>query len=311
MSLLERVFYFHQEILKDRYPNSRTIAEEFEVSIPTAKRDITYLKDRLQAPLIFNRKHNGYTYEGNDFQLPLDESPRLILFTALLNKLADEAGLGSLKEVEQLQKKLLEMTANGNRRILDVLQVQWIETESFSSEIFEAVMDAFVQKRMLQITYHSLGGKSAERVLAPLQIINYQGRWYLYAYCTLRKANRLFHLGRIKAAKTDKTPLPEDISFDQKSLDTSFGIFQGKAEYITEILFTSTAAEIVKDQKWHKNQQVTTVEEGIILKLPVSDYREIMMKVLQYGKMAQVISPPHLVEHIRKEIDAMKSAYTA
>ena len=45
MSLLERVFYFHQQILEERFPNSRTIADHFEVSVATSRRDIAYLRD--------------------------------------------------------------------------------------------------------------------------------------------------------------------------------------------------------------------------------------------------------------------------
>ena len=53
MSLLERVYSFHQDILRGAYPNTTTLVEQFEISRATAKRDINYLRDRLLAPLAF------------------------------------------------------------------------------------------------------------------------------------------------------------------------------------------------------------------------------------------------------------------
>ena len=47
MSLLERVYFLHQQLTENRYPNSRTLMEEFEISQPTARRDFAYLRDRL------------------------------------------------------------------------------------------------------------------------------------------------------------------------------------------------------------------------------------------------------------------------
>ena len=92
-------------------------------------------------------------------------------------------------------------------------------------------------------------------------------------------------------------------------LGQSFGIFQGKPRYTAEILFTSTAAELVKNQRWHKDQETETVKKGVLLRLPVSDDRELVMKILQYGSMAQVLSPPELIKRLQTEIVAMAENY--
>ena len=78
MSLLERIYFFHDELSRDRYPNSRTLMREFEISLPTAKRDIAYLRDRLLAPLEFNPARNGFYYSDSSFNLPFENTPRII-----------------------------------------------------------------------------------------------------------------------------------------------------------------------------------------------------------------------------------------
>jgi predicted DNA-binding transcriptional regulator YafY len=69
------------------------VAREFEVSVATAKRDINYLRDRLLAPLFWDSRLNGYYYGEEGFSLPFENSPRIVFLLAMLNKLAEEAGL--------------------------------------------------------------------------------------------------------------------------------------------------------------------------------------------------------------------------
>jgi predicted DNA-binding transcriptional regulator YafY len=227
----------------------------------------------------------------------------------MLSKLADEAGLGELQEVKQLEQRLSAMISPDYGTVIDSLQCLWIEIESIDHRIFEIIIEAVVKKQMLALQYSSIGGKSSARTVAPLQIINYQGRWYCYAFCSLRRENRLFHIGRIQSAGLTGVNIPENVALDRSIIGQSFGIFQGKPRYTAEILFTSTAAELVKNQRWHKDQKIEPVENGVLLRLPVSDNRELVMKILQYGSMAKVLSPPELIKRLQTEIIAMADNY--
>lgn len=311
MSLLERLFYFHQEILKEKYPNSTSITEQFEVSLATSRRDINYLRDRLLAPLAFDQKKNGFYYLEEGFQLPFSDSPRIVFLLAMLNKLAGEAGLGRLKEVKQLEHRLAGMITTDYKKIIEALHCRWIEVETIDHRVFETIIEAVVKRCLLLLHYKSVGREEIERTVAPLTIINYQGKWYLHGYCQTRQAIRLFHLSRVAAAVLTDKQIPPGISGDRNNLEQSFGIFQGSPRYQAEVLFTSTAAELVGNQHWHKNQQVERVEEGLLMRLPVSDDREILMKILQYGSMARVISPPELRDRVTSEIAAMAKAYSS
>lgn len=309
MSLLERIFYFHQEVLNNNFPNSSSISEQFEVSIATSKRDINYLRDRLCAPLAYNSKLHGYFYSEGGFRLPFQESPKIIFLLTMLNKLAGEAGLGELAEVKQLEKRLTTMVSGDYEKIIDTLHCQWIEVETIDHLIFETIIEATVKNRIVRLTYRSIGDRKSERAVAPLQIINYQGRWYLYGFCMLRQSNRLFHVARIISSELSKDAIPKEIRLDPDQTGLSFGIFQGSPNYTAEILFTSTAAELVQNQHWHKDQILQEVTNGLLMKLPVSDDRELAMKVLQYGGFAQVLSPPTLVARVRKEVSNMAKMY--
>ena len=309
MSLPERVYFFHQEVQKGHFPNSRTLAAQFETSIATSKRDIVYLRDRLLAPLIYSREKNGYYYNDEGFALPFEDSPRIIFLLTMLNRLAEEAGLGKLPEVKQLEKRLSSMISADYGKLIDRLYCEWIEVESIDHQTFECITEGVIKEKDLKLLYRSLKGESSLREISPQQIINYQGRWYLLAYCHLRQASRLFHIARISKAEMTDKGIPAGTSLDQNLLEQSFGIFKGKPLCHAEISFTSIAAELVRHQHWHKDQEITEMREGVYLRLPVSDYREITMKILQYGSMARVISPPELKDLVQAEIVLMKEQY--
>ena len=117
MSLLERIYFFHDELSRNRYPNSRALMREFEISLPTARRDIAYLRDRLLAPLEYDSRKNGYYYSEDSFSLPFENSPRIVFLLGMLGKLAEETGLSELPEIRQLEKRLSSMVS-GNRDLL-------------------------------------------------------------------------------------------------------------------------------------------------------------------------------------------------
>ncbi len=309
MSRLERIYAFHQRLKNKQYPNATTLIEEFELSRATAHRDISYLRDRLLAPLAFDSSRKGFYYSEEDFSLPFEDSPKLLFLMGLLNKMADEAGLGSLPEMQKLEKRLSELIAPGYEQLMDNVLCQWIEVESLAPAIFETIVETVLRDRLLEIEYCSAEGKISRRTLEPQRLVNYQGRWYLLAYCLLRQDHRLFHMARIETAaggkKRSETPHPAPDSF----LDEAFGIFTGKVRYQAVIAFTGTAAEMVRRQYWHKQQQIDEQEDGITLSLPVNDDREIMMKILQYGAMARVIAPNSLRERVAAEIRKMGLAY--
>ncbi len=309
MSLLERVYSLHLDLLQNRYPNAATLVDRFEISIATARRDIAYLRDRLMAPLAFDHRRNGFYYTESDFSLPFAESPRLTLLLAMLSRFAREAGLRGLPEVVQLEQKLSSMLSDDSSRLLRSLYCEWIEVESIDTGIFAAIIEAVVKQRTLTIDYTGNGAECTSRCIEPQRLCNYQGRWYLLAHCRLRRDLRMFHIARIRRAEPGKEKFAFLPDLEERYLLSSFGIFKGESPETAEILFTGTAAELVGRQHWHREQQLEVLEEGVLLRLPVSDDREIAMKVLQYGSQARVIGPESLQRRVALEIKTMAALY--
>lgn len=309
MSLLERVYAFHQALVAGRYPNATTLIEQFEISPATARRDISYLRDRLLAPLAFDQKKNGFYYTQKDFNLPFAESPKLIFLLAMINKLAGEAGLADLPEIRQLEERLAGLLQSDYQTLMASIFCEWIEVETIDTAIFATIVEGVVGHRVIILSYASVRAETSQRSVEPQRLCNYQGRWYLLAFCRLRQSLRLFHLARIQAATISGEKIASRVAVDDAYLHSSFGIFKGKPLYRARILFTGTAAELVRHQHWHSHQLIEEHPAGICLSLPVNDDREIVMKVLQYGAKAEVLEPAHLRATLSREISRMMECY--
>jgi len=95
---LERFIWFDQEARNGRWPNASIIARQFEVSTKTARRSIDHFRDRLQAPLEYDKTHKGYYYTDASFQLPVARLSQNELLALLISrKLITEASAGSCR----------------------------------------------------------------------------------------------------------------------------------------------------------------------------------------------------------------------
>ena len=68
-SLDFRIQWLHKQIFDERYPNAFRIAEKFSISHRQAQRDIEYLREKMKAPLAYDRSKKGFYYTA-PFSLP-------------------------------------------------------------------------------------------------------------------------------------------------------------------------------------------------------------------------------------------------
>src|SRR4051794_16872868 len=67
---LARIMAIDQALRAGDWPNARTLGLRLEVNPRTVRRDLTYLRDRLGAPVAFDPVKNGYHYTEPSFRLP-------------------------------------------------------------------------------------------------------------------------------------------------------------------------------------------------------------------------------------------------
>ena len=70
--IYERFLWIDTEIRRNAYPNSRTIADHFEISPKTAQRSIDFMRDRFELPLEYSAENRGWYYSEHAFALPAE-----------------------------------------------------------------------------------------------------------------------------------------------------------------------------------------------------------------------------------------------
>jgi predicted DNA-binding transcriptional regulator YafY len=78
-------------------------------------------------------------------------------------------------------------------------------------------------------------------------------------------------------------------------LDSSYGIFTGKADKVAVLRFNELAARWVAEEEWHPGVQNEPQDDGgVILRIPYKHETELVMDILRHGPNVEVLGPASL-----------------
>lgn len=301
-----------------------TLREALEVSPATLKRDIQYLRDRLNAPIIWDRDAGGYRFErdnapaGSQFELPglwfnASEIHALLTMQHLLATLDQSGLLGPhIQPMMARLNGLLGSADNTGEEIRKRVRIIGAGARRMQLHHFEKVGSALLQRKRLLITYRARGkNEITEREISPQRLVHYRENWYLDAWCHLRRELRSFAVDSIIKADLLETPAK---SVSEKTLDevlgTGYGIFSGKKVQWAKLKFTPERARWVAQEKWHPKQKSKFEPDGsYLLEIPYSDDRELVMDILRHGPAVEVLAPPKLRARVSEQVERMQERY--
>ena len=320
MSNNERIYRIDQLLNDRKIVSFQELLDRLEVSPATLKRDLAYMRDRLNAPIVYDKELNGYRFEADSesYELPglwfsAEEIYALLTMQHLLTNL-DSDGLLS-KHIKPLQSRLLAMLEDANSPIEEIqkrVKIEKMGWRKFDLEHFQEVGTALVSRKRLIIGYKSRGkSEDSTREISPQRLIYYRDNWYLDAWCHLKNALRSFSVDAINQVELLETI---SIDVDENELDTElgagYGIFSGKDISWAILRFTPERAKWVANEAWHPNQSGKFLEGGIYeLKIPYSDETELIMDILKYGSDVEVCEPKELIEKLKLELSSTLQKY--
>ena len=121
-----------------------------------------------------------------------------------------------------------------------------------------------------------------------------------------------FYLARIENARPTERRYSIPRDFDpERFFRNTFGIFVGGGKpFRFRVRFSREISEEVRELQFHPQQKIETGPDGeAILELPAESLKEARRFVLGYGRDAVAISPPELVEDLKKETAVLHRAY--
>ena len=324
MGGMERLYQIDQ-LLADRRSVSRAeLQERLGISWSTLKRDMAYLRDRLNAPIVYDRELRGYRYErartriGPQFELPglwfsAAEIHALLTMQHLLVNLDSGGLLGP--QIQPLLARLTSLLGAADNPVEEVqkrIHIQTVGARRFELEHFQVVGSALLHRKRLLIRYHARSkDETTEREVSPQRLVYYRDNWYLDAWCHLRNDLRAFSVDAIRHAEIlDSRAASVPQHELDRELGAGYGIFAGAHVHWATLRFPAERARWVASERWHAQQQSRTLADGSLeLRLPYSDDRELLMDILKYGSDCEVIAPPTLRNRVREALQRALAAY--
>jgi predicted DNA-binding transcriptional regulator YafY len=304
------------------------LMEELGVSRATLKRDLEYLRDRMSAPIVYDRDANGYRFDtqsGNRAQaqheLPgLWFNDREVHALLTMHQLIQELDSGGMlaRHLQPLLDKLHGMLGTSEREAAELMKRVKIVTPArrpVAAKFFEMTGSALLQRRRIEMTYYTRGRKTeSKRIVSPQRLVHYRNTWYLDAWCHTTDGLRRFSLDAIRGgAMLEQKARDVAIKQVEAELDGGYGIFAGASSksQLATLRFAPEAAQWVQHEQWHPAQVAKLETDGsLTLKLPYADATELAMDVLRHGELVKVVAPSALAALVSRRLRAAGDLYT-
>jgi predicted DNA-binding transcriptional regulator YafY len=316
-------FYKIEQLLHDRrFASFEQIQEALGVSRATVKRDLQYLRDRLHAPIVYDRDSNGYHFAAPGRDAPRFELPGLwfnsseILALLTMQNLLEEVQPGLLgPHIAPLQTRLQSLLGSREDAPADIARrIRILHAAKRRSDLkwFELIAATLLKRRRLLIRHWSRArDEETEREVSPQRLVHYRDNWYLDAWCHLREEIRSFAVDAIRHAAPLEQRAKEVARRElDATLSAGYGIFSGAKVQWAKLRFAPEHARWVASEQWHPQQKATTDAAGrYLLELPYSNPTELVMDILRHGSGVEVLAPASLREAVRRELSAALAAY--
>jgi len=306
---LERMLRIHQAIQAGKYPNATKLSAEIEVVVKTIHRDIAFMRDRMNLPIEFDTRRNGYFYTSEVSAFPSLQLTEGELFALCVAEKALEQYRGTsfekplLSALRKMEQSLPDTISINLGELGEAISFRTRAEPILNLEIFDVLAKAVSQRKQLELDYRKAGSAAPEkRVVDPYHLANINGEWFLFGFDHLRKDIRTFVPARIKSAvHTGNTfQRPQGFSLEKRLRD-SFGVHSGDGQFNVVLRFSKNVADYIREKRWHDSQELRELRNGEVeLHLKLSSLIEIQRWVLGWGGDARVLRPAELRESIRK-----------
>jgi predicted DNA-binding transcriptional regulator YafY len=316
---LVRIYEIHSAILQGDYPNCSQLAHNLNVERKTIQRDITFMRDELKLPLVYDEALHGYYYDRDVSDFPIFQTTAEELAGLFLARQALESVRGTT-----LAETLGSIFSKLTRGMLGQIQLAWGDLdEAFSRKAIEQnprdikrfgqIAEAILNQRSISFSYKKLGADHGEpRKVHPLHLGEVEGGWYLIAHDTHRNALRTFALPRISRLKISNIYFNRPKDFNGRAyLGQSFGIWHVAGDHkrhLVRVELRDYAARLAQERRWHPTQELVRLNakaSRVELRFEVGRLEEVMRWVLGFGRQAKVLGPPELAKMVRTEVKAM------
>jgi len=315
---LERILYIDTYIRGGSFPSKKKFSDYFEVSGKTIERDFEYLRDRLDAPLEYNKERKGYYYSDDTYFLPsLNFTEEEIFSLGLSLEMVKSLGNPDLStNLSKGLDKLFNFLPDKIKNEIEIINSKSLfvgpPPVKMNTPVWKPFLKAITGKRKIIISYKSPGhNKSVKRLLHPYYLLNNQDMWYILAYNEIRDSIETYAVHRVENVEilADIFVISDSFEVDEH-IDRWWGIFSKEKIFKVKLEFENGAAFRVNERGWPKSYKISKKSGGkLILEFKTNQLESVMFWLLSWGEDAKVIEPSLLKEMILNNINGMRKKY--
>lgn len=277
--------------------SARYIAQRFDISTRTVMRYLDAMS-LANVPIIADSGRNGGFYIADSYKLPASFMTEKE-FNSVISTLKGYNESVQNKTIESAIDKLLAIK-KPTENLIDVKTgnliidgSSWFGNDN-AKNVASIISNAIDDGKKTTIGYVDGNGKETVRKIDPHVIVLKQGVWYVYAFCNMRNAFRMFKLSRITFADV------KDESFEKRNVDLS-ALTNGRwfenveSELVRLEIDKSVKAEV---EEWLGVNGVFSSGGKLIAEATVPVNNWLISKILSFGAKVKVLAPTHLKDSV-------------
>lgn len=277
----------------EREVSPRELAEEFNVSMRTAQRDLELI-NMAEFPLVSMNKGSYAFMPGFSLKrLPLSGEEASLL--AFLCEVAESMGGGFKKSFKSLYSKVM-LSSGGDSPFHAIFPVRGKQELPAMAGLGSAIEEC----RKVEIQYAN--GKSHR--LRPLKLIQFEGFWYLFAQIDGKRHCAQFRLDRITSVEPLGETFKPPKNLGRKLAENRSIWFDEKRDKKVLLRISGDAAPYFRAALHFPGQRTKRTEKdgALVVETLVSHFMEVIPTILKWIPHITVVRPRRLKTEIRDAV---------
>jgi predicted DNA-binding transcriptional regulator YafY len=311
-SKLDRIIQMDALIRSGAHPSVDLFRVRFEVSERTIRNDLKFLRERLNAPLEFNRLRGGYAYIDPTWTLPSLIATEGELLVFFLSVELSHHYLGTAFEAP-LRKTIDMLTRTLPAHVsvdLDELMQHYTFHPGATAHVDPALLadlsQAVAERWRIDMIYFTKSRReTTQRVIEPHHLYQVRGDWQVIAFDHNRGGMRNFAVDSIKdwTVLTNERFIRDPDFAPASYLTQGFLTEHGTTPITVVIWFDDYQARYMRGRIWHPTQQLAEHADGsLTLTFQTGALAEVTRWVLGFGSPARVEAPAELRQAVREAL---------
>lgn len=295
---------------------TRQLADQLEVTTRTVQRYLSTLRDSAGIDIeeVDGRFRIGSRSRLPAMQLDHYQATELLLAVRAMQQMRSEQEPALIGALAQLARALSVPVVTRYLQGL-IAAAERRPAGGERHQVERVVVDGFVLRRRVEVTYRDAEARETRRVLRPyfLEPRAESRTLYIFAHDDLSNEVRPFRIDRVQAARllTETFTVPDDFDIDAV-VSGSWGIWQAPGQDDVHLRFDCAIAERAREALGHRVAEVKERDDGDIdVHIRVASEVEMRSWVLGWGGSVEVIAPPSLRQHIAATLRQGAARYPA